>query len=665
MSQALRTRLSVVLLLVLLVGCSGSAPTSAPDVSSSDPSETVVARYADTTITLSEFESAYRNAGTLPPPRADSLPAFETFLDQYVNYRLKVRAAREAGLDTLPSVQSELKTYRHELARPRLLREQVYEPVVRTLYERQKEEVDVSHILRRVSPGASPEDTLAAYREMQSIADSVRRGVPFGDLAYRHSDAAAARQEGKRGYRGRLGYVRAGDLVEPFEDRMYSLPPDSMSDVFRSRYGYHLIKVHDRRPAQPPVRLAHIMIRPGGSSGSARPLLDSLRTEIRRGRLSFEEAARTYSEDKRSASEGGDLGMVQSLQSLPSAFRDVVPELDSIGALSPVVQTKYGYHLIKVTDRREQPPFDEAYDDLKEQVTGQPRVERRRTAFLRRVRREAEATVDTARIIRHAPIPSLDTLSRPLLSLVDADTTATASVAAMGDSTYTLAQLSRHVMQTDGGAQMTVGEVLQEFLDEKALRYAEARLVERDPEFRARMTEYREGLLAFQFMQDSVWTPAARDTSALRRAFRANRDRYRFPDRVRAIVVRAPADSLLAPYAPDTNDASTARALDAARGDSLVSVDTTFISDQSPEAFRRVQSVSDGTTLGPIVRDSQSLLLHRIEQIPARRKTFEEALSSVVQDYQAQYEDQVLTRLRRRYDVETYPSRLRGAFADQ
>jgi len=664
MPPVLYSRLSVVLVLVLLVGCSGSGPTSAPD-GTSDPSGPVVARYADTTMTRSEFESAYRSASNLPPPSADSLAAFEAFLDQYVNYRLKVRAARAAGLDTVRSVQSEIKTYRHELARPRLLREQVYEPVVRTLYERQKEEVDVSHILRRVSPGAAPEDTLAAYREMQSIADSIRQGVPFGELAYRNSDAAAARQEGERGYRGRLGYVRAGDLVESFEDRMYALPPDSVSDVFRSRYGYHLIKVHDRRRAQPPVRLSHIMIRPGGSSGSPRSLLDSLRTEIQQGSLSFEEAAQTYSEDRQSASDGGDLGMVQSLQSLPSAFRDAVRELDSIGAVSPVVQTEYGYHLITLTDRQEQPSFDEAYADLKEQVSGQPRVERRRTAFLRQVRRDAGVTVDTARLVRYAPIPSLDTLSRPLLSLVDADTSATASVATIGDSTYTLDQLSRHVMQTDGGAQMTVAEVLQDFLDEKALRYAEARLAIRDPELRARMTEYREGLLAFEFMQDSVWTPAAQDTSALRRTFQANRDQYRFPDRVRAVVVRAPADSFLSPYAPDPTGAPASRPLGAARADSLVSLDTTFVTDQSPAVYRRVQSVADGTTIGPVAQDNQSLLLHRVDQVAARQKTFEEALSSVVQDYQEEYEHQVLTRLRRQYNVEIYPSRLRGAFDDQ
>jgi len=658
------SRLGAIVLVALLVGCSGTAPTSSSDESSA-PSDPIVARYADTTITLSELESAYRDASNLPSPSADSLTAVRDFLEQYVNYRLKVQAARDAGLDTLTSVQKEIKSYRRELARPRLLREEVYEPVVRTLYERQQQEVDVSHVIKRVSPGAAPEDTLAAYREMQSIADSARQGVPFGALAYRHSDATAAQKQGQRGYRGRLGYVRAGQVIEAFEDRMYSLPPDSVSDVFRSRYGYHLIKVHDRRPARPPVQISHVMVRPDSAPDSARSLLDSLRTEIVRGTLSFEEAARTYSVDKQSASQGGDLGMIESLRALPTAFRETIPELDSIGAISPVVESQYGYHLIKLTDRQDQPTFEEAYDDLREQVSGQPRVEQRRTAFLRQVRRDVGATVDTTRLVRRAPVPSIDTLSRPLLSLVDADTTADAPVATLGDSTFTLAQLARHVMQTDGGAQLTVGEVLEDFLDEKALRYAEARLEEQDPEFRARMTEYRDGVLSFQFMQDSVWTPATRDTSALRRTYRAHRERYRFPERVRTLVLRAPADSLLAPYGPAGASASASRPLTAALDDSLVTVDTMHVSDESPDPFRRVQSMSDGSTVGPIARDTQSLLLHRVEEVPPRPKTFAEARSSVVQDYQDRYEDRVLERLRRRYRVETHPERLRHAFDDQ
>ena len=235
---------------LLLTGCSGGEPaTGSNGAAAAEQDRTVVATYGDSTLTLAEFQQAYANANDVSTPATDSVEAYQEFLQQYVNFRLKVRAAREAGLDTLPSVQKEVRTYRQKMARPKVMRTEVYEPLVRDLYERRQQEVDVSHILKRVPPDASADDTLAAYRSMQTIADSIKRGVSFEALAYRNSEDPSAQKKGQRGYRGRIGYLRAGQIVKPFEDRMYKIAPDSVSDIFRTRFGYHILKVIDRRPA--------------------------------------------------------------------------------------------------------------------------------------------------------------------------------------------------------------------------------------------------------------------------------------------------------------------------------------------------------------------------------------------------------------------------------
>ena len=660
-----RPLLAALGLVLLSLGCSSGGTTTSPSAASDVPPDSIVAVYADEIITLSEFETAYEKANAQTAAAADSLPAYKDFLEQYVHYRLKVRAAREAGLDTLATVEQEIAKYRKQLAKPRILEKHIYEPLIRTLYERQQTEVDVSHILVRVKPDAAPKDTLQAYRTMQTIADSIQQGVPFADLAYRNSEDPSAQKKGRQGYRGRLGYLRAGQLVPSFEKRMYTVAPDSVSDIFRTRFGYHILKVHDRRPTKPPIRLSHVMLRPD-SAGTPTRLLDSLRTAILRDSTTFEAVARQYSEDRRSAAKGGDLGKVSSPSALPPSFREAVAALDSVGAVSDVVQTKYGYHIIKLTDREEPRTYEEAYDDLKKKISGSDRVDRRKQAFARSVRAEAGVQVDTSALLSTTSLASLDTLSRPLLSYTNADTAAATGtrIAALGDSTYTLGQLAHHVTQSDGGARMSVGEMLDDFLNAKAFTYAQARLEERDPSFAAKMDEYRDGLLAFQFMQDSVWTKAARDTAALRRTFETHRDRYRHPDRVRTIVLRAPADSLLAPYAgsPSNNRSLSALVQDAGP-DSLVSVDTTLVTDRSSAVYRRVQSTTDGRIVGPLSHDGESILLLRDALLPARRKTFEEALSSVTQDYQDTYEATVLRRLRERYDVTTYPSRLDRAFS--
>jgi len=660
----LRSLVGLCTLLGLCVACSASQQTGTSDADApSGPEQTVVARYADTDITQAELDSAFAaSVGGREQAADTSLSAYRDFLDQYLNYRLKVRAAHDAGVDTLPSIQRDVQRYRLELARPQLMRDEVYEPVARTLYERRRQAVDVSHILIRTSQN---QDTTTAYRTIQTIADSLDRGVPFAELALRNSEDPSARKQGSRGYRGRLGYLRAGQIVEPFERRMYALEPGATSDVFRTQYGYHIVKVHDKRPAQPPVRLSHILRRGRGSTAAPQQFLDSLRTEIQTGTLTFAAAAKKHSQDPQSASKGGALGTV-NLQSLPSSLRSAVTSLDSVGTISEPVQSRFGYHLLKLTGRQERKSFDEAYDALKKKISGQPRVEQRKRTVAYRVRSEEGVTVDTTRLLTATGIASTDSLARPLLSLPDSSAVTSRTVATLGDSTYTVGQMARHLMQTDGGARTTVAQLIESFLNENAIEYAAVKRSLNDPSLAQEIRKYREGTLLFRYMQDSVWTAAAQDSAGLRATYQKNQDQYRFPERIRTIVLRTPADSLLQPlktrYQADGSPGALVAAADA---DTLVSVDTVFVTDRSPEVYQPVRSADDLELLGPTSQDDEWLLMIRDTRLPPRAKTFAEARSSVVQDYQQTYEQRVIRRLRTRYDADTYPERLRPPFETQ
>lgn len=646
-------------------GCSGHSSLS--DSATSSSSETIVATYGDSVVTLSAFEEAYRQSNTDGPPASDSIGAYQEFLERYLEYHLKRQAALDAGLDEAPAVQQDLRRYRHELARPEVMRSEVYEPVVRTLYERQQEEVDVSHILLRVEDGASPKDTMEAYTQMQGLIDSLHQGRAFDELAYRHSEDPSSRKQGQPGYRGRIGYLKAGQVVEPFERRMYELPPDSVSDIFRTQFGYHVLKVHERRPSTTPMRLSHIMLRPTWDTSRAHRTLDSLRSEIVEGRVDFATVAREHSEDAQSASQGGDLGRVESLQGLPPSFQRAVGALDTVGTVSDVVESQYGFHLLQLTDREDRPSLEDAYPELRKEIADRPRVERRKWAFAREVRAREGTSVDTSRLLRGAQVTSLDTLARALLS--STETTGSledATVAALGDSTFSLQSVAHHVMQTDGGARLTIGQVLDDFLNEKALRYAAAQRALQDSSIASTLDEYRDGFLVYQFMEDSVWTAAAQDEAGLRQTYEERTSEYQLPARVRTITLRARADSFLVPYQNAYSESqSLSRVVEQARADSQVTTDTLMVTDTSPDGYQQVQSVEDGGTVGPIDDDGTAVLLIRDTRRPARTKTFEEARSEVVQDYQERYEEQVMDRLRRRYDAETYPDRLKHAFQNE
>lgn len=649
---------------VLTTACSGGrSATDGP--AGNEP--IVVARYADTSITLDAFEQRYaRSVGGRDSAAQDSMTAYQDFLDRYLEFRLKVRAAREAGIDTLAGVRRDIRSYREQMARPRLVREEILRPIARTLYERRATEVDVSHILLRVGPNAAPADTQNAYRKLQMIRDSLQRGADFGAMALRYSEDPSAQQEGRRGYRGHLGYLTAGDIVEPFEDRMYATPEDSLSEVFRTRFGYHVLKVHGRRPRPQPRRISHILIRSGQrasrDSAEARRLADSLKTAARQG-ADFAELARTHSEDRGSASKGGDLGMIRPSGRLPGAFRKAMVSLDSIGAVSDVVRTQYGFHVLTMTDREERGSFEEEYDALRKEASEMPRVKNRKNRLAALLREDFGASVDTSAVEAAAGVPSADSAAAALL---DADLGAAAgrTFATLGDSTYTIGALRRYVASVPGARQMPLRRAMMDFVNDRTLRYATARLAERDPDFAHTLKEYREGVLLFRYMQDSVWTAASRDTAGLRQTYRAHPDRYRFPERIRTIVLRSTADSLLQPYVAAHADGTPLDRLVArAAADSLVDPDTVMVTDSSSAPFRQMRNVADGAAAGPVRSDGSPLLLIRDRRLPPRPKSFAEARSEVVRDYQDAYEARVVERLRRRYNAATYPERLTAAFS--
>ncbi len=658
----------------LLIAAFALASTSAAEAHSS-PRQTVpdsiVAVVAGNTLTQSEFMRWYTRSGA-QSTEADETAAMpgesssatvpespQDFLRRYVNFRLKVTAAEDADLDTLASIQQELARYREQIARPALMKAEVLDPIIREIYARQAEEIEVSHILIRVDETASPADTLAAYREMERIVDTLDQGAPFAEVARTQSEDPSAKRESGPGADGRLGAMTSGQLVEPFEDVMYATAPGERSEIFRTQYGYHVLNVHDRRPRPNPIRIAHILIRPDAPSDTlaARSTADSIRSLAVNGEGRFDALARTESDDPRSAQRGGELGVLRPGQNVPPAFRDAAFEIDDVGDVSDVVRTQFGYHILKLLERQNRPSLETAYASIEERVQQMPRMKRRMAAVANEILARENVSVDTTAILAaaypKAGRSALDSLARPLARLTQ-DTNTDAVIATFGDLQQTREDLAAFLQSDQEARQLPIRDALTRFVNDAALNLAANDLERTDPSFRRKMKEYRDGLLLFEYMQRKVWTPAAQDSAALRSLFENRRDAYRFPERIRTIRLLAPSDSLLAPY----NDLSAADVMDRAASDSVVTIDTLFVTKDSPSPQNRIVQADNGASVGPVASGGQRALFVRVQAEAPRRMTFEEARSRVIRDYQDRYEQQILKDVRSRYHVETYPSNL-------
>ena len=109
---------------------------------------------------------------------------------------------------------------------------------------KQPEQVKASHILIKVAPDAEESKKIQARKKIETIQKKVRQGEDFGLLAKANSEGPTAQREGD------LGYFSRGQMVKPFGDAAFALNVGEVSEIVETQFGYHLIKVTDKKPAR-------------------------------------------------------------------------------------------------------------------------------------------------------------------------------------------------------------------------------------------------------------------------------------------------------------------------------------------------------------------------------------------------------------------------------
>lgn len=481
--------------------------------------------------------------------RDSSLNAAEDlrqYLDLYINFKLKVREAREKGLHQQESFQEELATYKKQLARPYLTESTVTEQLVEEAHKRMGTEINASHILIAVPAGASPADTLAASQKAQDIRQKAQAGADFGDLARRFSDDPSAQSN-----RGNLGYFTALQMVYPFENAAYTTPVGSVSAPVRTRFGYHIIKVQDKRPSQGKAKVAHLMVRthPDMSEEeqtAAKARVDALYQQLLQGE-SWDALVRQFSEDKATASKGGELPPFGTGQMIPE-FEKSAFAIKGKGSLSEPVKTPYGWHIIKLIERETLPPLEELRSELEARVSRDSRSQLQEEALIARLKKQNNFIENKAAV--QALFQQADS------SLVTGNWNYQPEAAAsqvlftIADSTYTEDRFVQWVQELSYSSQpiapaMLIDRLYRDWQKEQLIDYEEAHLEEKYEDYRMLVQEYHDGILLFQLMEENVWAKALEDTAGLQQFFQQNQSKYQWKERINGVVLNAATEDVL------------------------------------------------------------------------------------------------------------------------
>jgi len=469
----------------------------------------------------SEFEYIYNKNNSNNSLDKKTL---DEYVDLFINFKLKVEEAKTQGIDTTKSFITELAGYRSQLTKPYLTDSKVDDALLHEAYDRSKEDVDVSHILIRIPQNATPVDTLKAFNEINAIWKRVQK-EDFAKVAKEVSQDQSADQNS-----GHIGWISAFRTVYPFESMAYNTPVGSISKPVRTAFGYHILKIHARRNSLGEILVQHIMIFTSkgeeAQNKKAKVTIDSIYQRVLAGD-DFGTLAKNLSQDKGSSVKNGELPWFGTGRMVPE-FETAAFALKNVGDVSQPVQSAYGWHIIKLMDKKGLAAFDELKADLERKVKHDERANRGQHAFLTKSR--------IAYNYQEYPT-SIQEFSKLLSKRTLADSTFIAEAAKLNKplfsfagKNFTQADFAKYLKKNNTTEKSIPSEIIDEkidaFADSELLSFEDSQLEKKYDDFRFLMQEYHDGILLFEVSNREVWEKASKDTPGLSKYFDEHKSDY-------------------------------------------------------------------------------------------------------------------------------------------
>jgi len=620
-------------------------------------------------ITKSEFESVYhKNNIQKDTINTNSL---SEYLNLYVNFRLKVKEAEDLKLDTANSFITELMGYRKQLSQPYLIDKDVNEKLLNEAYNNMHYDIRASHLLIKVAIDALPKDTLIAYNKIMEIRKRIIKGETFEKLAVELSDDPSARDFSQfehgpiiKGNKGDLGYFSVLDMVYPFEKAAYNTKVGDVSMPIRTDFGYHLLKVYEKKPAMVKIVASHILIK-YPENGTA---LDSLNVKNKvfeiyqkiKNNESFETLAQTYSDDKGSSTKGGILP--------PFGVNRMVPEfvaplyMLNPNDISEPFQSRFGWHIVKMTEKKGVGAFEDVKYELKNRIARDSRSLVSKESMVEKIKKEYNLkeyniakeefykVVDTTIFQGKWDVAKAKDLNKTMFTLSN-----------QSFSQQDFAQYLNRFQNVSPSKEIPnyVNASYNMFLEESCINFEESRLDQKYPEFKALMQEYRDGILLFNLTDKKVWSKSVSDTIGLENFYKENIKNYMWGERLDAVIFTCATEKV----ATDTRKLLKDAEKKGISNDSILKI----INKESQLNLQIAKGVfakgentiidkiewKKGTTKNMNI-DKSIVFVMVSKKLDAQPKTLLEAKGLITADYQNYLEKQWIDELKAKYPVQIY-----------
>ncbi len=647
------------LLIILSAGVAFILSSCAPE-----QSQIILAKYDDSQINVQEYKNALnKNFGAFKSDN-DSIAKYKNFLNLYVDYKLKLKDAIDRGLNNDKQLLDELNSYKKDVGISYFLEKNLVDPAVEQLYERRKWEYRVSHIMIKHDAGGG-----IAKAKADSLLKVIQNGASFEEIAKANSQDGFTRADG-----GDIYYITAGILPTEFEDAVYSTNVGQVyPKVVETKYGFHIIKVTDKKPRIPEIRASHILFSKFDEhkqidTVSARQKADSVYNLLKNG-ANFEQLAKEFSDDTGTKLKGGDLGFFPR-RSMVKSFDEAAFNLN-VGQYSGIVKSNFGYHIIKVTDKKSPKSFNEEKDELKLMYKRRrfeedysKLIDSLKSAYSFKL--NEKTYTDLSKKIMGAKVgdeyKGIDSLKNlPLFNYNKKSLLVDDFLNRMNN----LSEYKNKLINSQNLKTITdkiSGDVLMEDL---ALN-----LDKTDSVFASLMNDYKDGLMIFKLQELEVWNKIKIDTTKLHEFYLQTKNNYIWPNRVEFTEIFTKSDSAI--------NGIYQQLKAGADFDSLAAEKTQRFGYKEKKGRHELQDAeksnlakvayalnSPGDYSEPFKDSGGYSIVKLVKKIPSTLKTFEEAKAEVQSAYQEQeskrLENEYLEKLRAKYQSEIYYDELQEA----
>lgn len=605
--------------------------------------------YGKQTISRQEFLTAFRKNNTHTKATEK---AYRDYLNLYIRYKLKVQAAKDLKLDTLPGQITELQNFKSQIVDQYINDEISLNQMAKEAFIRSQSDLRVSFIFVAAPKNASPADTSKAWQKIQDAYKALMNKKDFNETALQFSEDPNVKEN-----RGDLGYITVFDLPYAMETVAYNTTPGKFSPAFRTNGGYVILKTTNRRPALGLIKIAQILIifpfdaKEAGKLDT-RKRADSIYLALKNG-ADFGVMAKKYSGDNLSYQLGGVLPEF-GIGKYEAGFENTAYGLKKDGDISQPYQSSFGYHIIKRLSRNPIPAKadQKVLDKMKEKIKADPRVAISKKRMTQTILKQTQFKeylppgnrlwdyTDSA-LLNKAPASNAGITDQSVLFLFP-------------EKKYTIGDWITYRRNLRSSPNITNGKTNSDILDlyrqTIAFDYYREHLEEYNAAFAAQVKDFSDGNLLFEVMQRQIWNHAIADSDGLKKYFETNVRKYWWKPGAGAIIFNAPNLAVAKKLQGELDKKILLwrTTVDSYAGE--IHADSgRFELSQIPgkqsvaaEKFTQMATNSD--------KSIQFAYIIRQYNTPSPR-TYEEARGLVINDYQSELENQWIDELKKKYPV--------------